>query len=235
VLEYRSGVDGPEAVTAVAVLADRARREIYAFARGQGRPITRDEAAAHLGISRKLAAFHLDKLVAAGLLAATVGQRAGPGRIGRPPKAYEPTDAEIEVSVPARRYDLAAQILLDAVVDADRAGVRAGDAALHAGRRHGVGLGRAARTSLRGGPIGPERTLSLVEQVALDAGYEPVRAGPRVLQLRNCPFSRLTDDSREVVCGVNVALFAGIVEGIGGMVRVELAPWEGHCCVRLTA
>ena len=40
----------------MAALAEHARRELYAFTRSQGRPITRDEAAAHLGISRKLGA-----------------------------------------------------------------------------------------------------------------------------------------------------------------------------------
>jgi predicted ArsR family transcriptional regulator len=234
-LVYGPNVRGQDAVPAVAALADHARREIYAFARRQGRPITRDDAAVQLGISRKLAAFHLDKLVAAGLLAVRTGRLAEPGRIGRPPKAYAPTDAEVEISVPARRYDLVAQILLDAVVDADRSGLRAGEATVQAARHHGAALGRAARIAVRGGPIGPERTLSLVERVAQDTGYEPVRPEPRVLRLRNCPFARLADASREVVCRLNVALFSGIVEGIGGVVDVELAPWEGHCCVRLTA
>jgi predicted ArsR family transcriptional regulator len=226
---------GPEAVTAVAALADAGRRELYAFARRQGRPITRDEAAAHLGISRKLAAFHLDKLVAAGLLTARVGLPSGRGRIGRPPKTYQPSDAEVEVSVPARRYDLAAQILLDAVVTADSTGGRAGEAALEAARRHGEALGQAARSGVRGGPIGPERTLSVVERVATETGFEPVRPQPRVLRLRNCPFSRLADASRDLVCGVNAALFSGIVDGIGGTVTVELAPRAGWCCVELRA
>jgi predicted ArsR family transcriptional regulator len=151
--------------------ADRSSaREIYAWARRQGRPVTRDEAAAHLGFSRKLAAFHLDKLVAAGLLTARVGQPVEPRRVGRPPKTYEPADAEIQVSVPARRYDLVAQILIDAVVQAEAAGVRARDATLLAARSHGADLGRAERTRLRGGAIGPERTLSLVEPLPRMSG-----------------------------------------------------------------
>lgn len=137
--------------------------------------------------------------------------------------------------MPARRDDLVAQILIDAVVQAEAADVRARDATLLAARSHGADLGRAERLRLRGGAIGPERTLSLVEYVATDIGYEPVRSVPRVLRLRNCPFSRLAQASRDVVCGVNVALFSGIVEGIGGTVGVELTPWTGHCCVQLTA
>ncbi len=43
-----------------------------------------------MGISRKLAAFHLDKLVVAGLLKAGYANLSGVRRVGRLPKVYEP-------------------------------------------------------------------------------------------------------------------------------------------------
>src|SRR5438552_241696 len=55
-------------MAAAAVLTDDLRRRMYAFIRRADGPVTRDEVAAEIGISRKLAAFHLDKLAAAGLL-----------------------------------------------------------------------------------------------------------------------------------------------------------------------
>ena len=55
------------AIKAVAALSDDTRRGMYVFIRAARQPVTRDEAAASVGISRKLAAFHLDKLVDAGL------------------------------------------------------------------------------------------------------------------------------------------------------------------------
>ena len=45
---------------AAAILSDDLRRRMYAFIRAARAPVTRDEAAASVGISRKLAAFHLD-------------------------------------------------------------------------------------------------------------------------------------------------------------------------------
>ena len=45
----------------LAALDDPVRRTLYRFARQQGRPVTREETAAEAGISRKLAAFHLDR------------------------------------------------------------------------------------------------------------------------------------------------------------------------------
>jgi hypothetical protein len=53
-------------ISAAAALDDPTRRAMYDFIRRARRPITREEAAAHTDISRKLAAFHLDKMVALG-------------------------------------------------------------------------------------------------------------------------------------------------------------------------
>jgi predicted ArsR family transcriptional regulator len=69
-----------------------------------------------VGISRKLAAFHLDKLVDAGLLRAGYGAPGAVRKVGRRPKVYEPTDNEIRVSIPDRRRELLADLLVEAVL-----------------------------------------------------------------------------------------------------------------------
>ncbi|MFD1051822.1 helix-turn-helix domain-containing protein [Kibdelosporangium lantanae] len=98
-------------IRAVAALDDDLRRRMYTYIRAAGRAVTRDEAAASVGISRKLAAFHLDKLVTAGLLTDHY-ERAG--RVGRAPKVYQPTDVDIRVAIPQRQPDMLASILLGA-------------------------------------------------------------------------------------------------------------------------
>ncbi|HEX5495512.1 MAG TPA: helix-turn-helix domain-containing protein [Mycobacteriales bacterium] len=111
-----------ESIGAVAALSDTLRRRLYDFIRAQSRPVSRDEAAEHVGISRRLAAFHLDKLTRSGLLRSHYGRPAGaPRSPGRAPKLYQPADVEFEVAIPARQYDLIGQILLDAVsaIDGD--------------------------------------------------------------------------------------------------------------------
>src|SRR5438067_412829 len=70
---------------AVVALRDGPRRVMYAFIRRTRRPVTRDEAAASAGISRKLAAFHLDKLVDAGLLRTRREAGGRAGKVGRAP------------------------------------------------------------------------------------------------------------------------------------------------------
>lgn len=112
-----------ESIGAVAALSDSLRRRLYDFIRSQAHPVSRDEAATHVGISRRLAAFHLDKLTRSGLLRSHYGRPEGaPKSPGRAPKLYEPTDAEFEVAIPARHYDLIGQILIDAVTAADDLG-----------------------------------------------------------------------------------------------------------------
>jgi flavin-dependent dehydrogenase len=81
--------------------------------------VSKDEAATALGIPRSVAAFHLDRLVADGLLETEfrrLSGRQGPGA-GRPAKLYRRTQREVSVSLPARQYDLAADLLATAVAE----------------------------------------------------------------------------------------------------------------------
>ena len=89
--------------TGVTALVDPSRRALFDYVRRAGRPVSREAAADAVGISRSLAAFHLDRLVDAGLLRATYAAPAGQPR-GRPPKVYEATDEDVVLTVPDRRY-----------------------------------------------------------------------------------------------------------------------------------
>src|SRR4051794_13958983 len=98
-------------------LSEPTRRRAYeAVQRARG-PLSRAEVAHALDISTRLAAFHLDRLVQEGLLVAhyarPAGRPGGPGA-GRPTKWYTPTADGLEVTVPPRRNDIAARILLRA-------------------------------------------------------------------------------------------------------------------------
>src|SRR5215472_9249640 len=97
---------------AIALLHDPGRRQLYEFVVGQGGEVSRNQAAEAVGMPRPLAAFHLDRLAAAGLLAVSyrrLGVRSGPGA-GRPAKLYRRGGAEHTVSVPPRDYARAALI-----------------------------------------------------------------------------------------------------------------------------
>ena len=106
---------------AVASLADRVRRQAYEVVADRAGAVGRDEVAEALGVGRTLAAFHLDKLVAAGLLEVSYARRSGksgPGA-GRPAKLYHLAAAEHAVSVPPRAYRAAAELLAEALKTAE--------------------------------------------------------------------------------------------------------------------
>jgi predicted ArsR family transcriptional regulator len=202
---------------ALGALADPTRRAVYdVVASGGPALVSRDEVAEALGVGRTLAAFHLDKLVEAGLLEASYARRtgrSGPGA-GRTAKLYRRTESEHTATVPPRAYRGAAEILAEAI---DRAGA---DAALFA----------VARERGRAQAVAGEDIVS-----ALAArGYEPVTSGSTIL-LRNCPFHRLAEDFPPLVCGMNLAMLEGLLDGAGltGW-QARTDPEPGHCCVKLS-
>ena len=231
--QARSEPPADDPVGTVAVLADEQRRRMYAFARRSRRPVTREEAAADAGVSTKLAAFHLDKLVEAGLLRTRYENPGGIRKVGRKPKVYEPTDADIRVSIPERRPDVIAEILIDAVLT-EQPGEDARTAALRTARRRGQDVGAAERARTRPGRLGPERSLSAGEPLLEQYGFEPDRQGPTRLRLLNCPFHQLAARSPDLVCGINHAFLGGLLDGLEATgIDAVLAPRPGQCCVEL--
>jgi len=215
-------------IAGVATLDDPARRKLYAFVAGQGeREVSRDEAAQATALSRGLAGFHLDRLVDEGLLEASfrrLSGRTGPGA-GRPAKLYRRSSKQLDVTVPARRYELAATILADAVDDAAPPAVR--EAVEATARRKGEALATAARARADAAAT----PLHVALQELAGQGFEPERQGER-LRLRNCPFHALTGAHKELVCGMNLALLEGMLAGLAVPdARARLDPQPGMCCV----
>jgi predicted ArsR family transcriptional regulator len=205
-------------LAAIGLLQDPVRRALYGHVVAAGGDVSRNQAAKAVGVQRSLAAFHLDKLVEAGLLEASfrrLGDRRGPGA-GRPAKLYRRAAGEVAASLPPRTYETAAHLLAEAV---DRAGA---DLELQAAaRRAGQAAGRDA------GPA--------IEQLLEARGYEPYRDGGR-LRLRNCPFAHLAHEFPVLVCSMNLALVEGLLEGIGEPAgRAVMDPAPGRCCVAITS
>ena len=223
---------GRQQLAAIALLADELRQRLYRFVAAQPGPVTREQAAAAVGISRKLAAFHLDKLVSAGLLEATApdpaSRRPGPGRA---PKAYQPTAAEVTVSIPERRYDALGDLLAQAIV-ADGPASSTRHTAHQLAHDRGQALGERLRAERRLGRLGPERALTVISELLTACGYAPARAPQLQLVLRNCPFRQLSRRAPELVCRLNQDFLAGLLTGLRtSRIEAVLQPDPTRCCV----
>jgi predicted ArsR family transcriptional regulator len=55
--------------------------------------------------------------------------------------------------------------------------------------------------------------------------------------LSNCPFHALAERHRDLVCGMNLELLSGVIDGAEGadVLAPRLAPQSGYCCVRMKA
>ncbi len=216
--------DLADQMAAITSLAEPLRRALYLHVATQRRPVSRAEAAAAQGVPRTVAAFHLDKLVEAGLLHVSHGRttgRRGPGA-GRPAVLYSRAERQHELSIPPRSYALASRLLADAVEEAgadrllqavaDREGERQG--------RTEAGLATTASPDLE-----------TVAAALGRRGYEPERESDR-LWSRNCPFHELSQANPPVICGMNLALLKGLVRGLGAQtLEVRMDPGFGRCCV----
>jgi predicted ArsR family transcriptional regulator len=222
----------PEGLAALAVLADGVRRRLYLHVAAQPEPVSRDEAAAAVGIGRPLAAHHLDRLVEAGLLSTEYRRRSGrtgPGA-GRPAKLYRPSGEEVRASLPQRRYEVAAELMASAL-ERPSHGLDTLEQVAH---RYGTTLGQEARHRA-GARAGKARRRAAVVSVLTDAGYLPVESAGE-LRLLNCPFHDLAQRHRLVTCDMNRAMLRGLLDGAGlEDVDARLDPQPGTCCVVISA
>lgn len=207
------------AIAAVASIADPVRRALFDLVSRGTEPVGRDEAASALEIPRPTAAFHLDRLVASGLLVVDFQRRTGrtgPGA-GRPAKLYRTARVEVGVSVPERHYDLAAELLSSAIEESDRTAEPIRQALVRVSTQRGRALRRAAGS---------------FAAVLNDTGYEPAddEAGGQVLT--NCPFHQLALSHTATICEANFALLRGAAENEA---QVGFEPAEGRCCVRIVS
>lgn len=212
---------GPRALTWVlSALGEPTRRRAYEAVRQARRPMSRADVAESLGIGIRLAAFHLDKLVDEGLLTAHYarqeGRKGGPGS-GRPPKWYAASPHGFDISVPPRRHDIAAKILLHSISGPEAGGQ---ERVLNEARRCGRSLAEhSAHKEL--------------EPLLADLGYEPRPVPGHCVDLLNCPFHELADEDRGTVCAMNLALLQGVTEVLSGPQIPVPDQRPGFCCVRM--
>ena len=220
-----------ERIAAFSSLADPTRRRLYLHAVSRPEGVGRDEAAEAAGISRGLAAFHLDRLIGDGLLVADYRRltgRSGPGA-GRPAKIYRRSERELSFSVPQRNHELLARLFARAM--SSTTADTSLDALLVAANELGASLGAEARRAA-GARAGRQRLLEAAAGILQENGFEPRAEGDACLVLGNCPFSPLAGEYTDLVCRANLALMQGLVSGLRVKgVEAVLERRPGRCCV----
>ena len=125
--------------------------------------------------------------------------------------------------MPPRDYRGAAELLAE-VVDVTGAEPELQRSA----RSRGAAAGRAARRQAPHAPAGDLVTGALSAQ-----GYQPYQEGAEV-RLRNCPFHVLASRYPPLICGMNLALVEGLLEGAAvTSLQARLDPRPAECCVAL--
>jgi predicted ArsR family transcriptional regulator len=220
----------------LAGLAEPTRRALYLYVQAQRSAVSRDEAAAGVGVPRHRAKFHLDKLVEDGLLEVEFARRTGrqgPGA-GRPAKLYRPAAREFAVTLPQRSYELAGRLMARGITGARDTGRPVAGALGDAAREQGRGL--AAEVLRRAGDDPSPAALLAVARAVLDEQGYATRAEPAGLAFANCPFHALVAEHTDLVCGMNLAIVEGMLGGLPPLpVAAVLDPGAGRCCVRLAA
>lgn len=216
-------------LTPFASLADPQRRRLFIFVASTRRSVGREEAAHALGLTLAAAAFHLDRLVEAGVLAAEYRRppgRSGPGA-GRPAKRYRALRAEYLFSVPERRYEVIAAVLARAVAETEAGSTPIAKAVRRAASTFGFTIG----ASVAACDDDPRDAMTRIADLLDDAGYEP-RLEAGCLKAMNCPFAALVEESGELVCRVNLRLLKGVLKGAGATRLVARpASSDARCCV----
>jgi predicted ArsR family transcriptional regulator len=218
-------------LAAVALLAEPVRRRLYQHVRDRHSPVGRDEAAEAVGISRKLAAFHLDRLADVGLLAVDyrrLSGRVGPGA-GRPAKLYSVAPRPFAVNVPQTGYALAAAIMAAALSQPDLGGD-----GLAAVERVATEVGQRLGSTVRAEHRGAAARREAVERTLDEMGFEPHQRGCELV-MGNCIFAELTESHRELICALNKALVTGLLDGaeLTGLRAASGSTDGGVCCARL--
>ncbi len=196
------------------------------------RGLTAAELGRVLGLHTTTIRFHLDQLVAAGILRS---QFVRSGGAGRPAKRYVVEETELGTVVAGSSegpYQILATLLADALAEGGQEGVSP-----EAAGRDWVRRRMAARAPEGGTPTSAGTPGEWVGKVGAvvdllsEWGYVPDLAvtgqeGDVTLTLHDCPFRDLARVHPDIVCGVHLGLLRGALESAGeDQAGVSLQPF----------
>ncbi|MFP5451531.1 MAG: helix-turn-helix transcriptional regulator [Thermoleophilia bacterium] len=208
-----------------AALGDVTRRRVFFALRSAGAVQTKDDIANAVGIDRRLAGFHLDKLVEYGFATATLDRPTGASGPGRPAKRYAVAHESVLVARPERHYELLAALLLRAT----REGGGASQESLErVGYEYGLQTGLAEVAAGRERPSTDslahalEAVARLLTTMGFSADAEAGSGAGIALRACACPFEELAFDEPGRICGLDRAIWRGMIAAFAPEARVTI-------------
>jgi predicted ArsR family transcriptional regulator len=188
----------------VPALAESGRRRVLELLRSAPEGLSVTDLAARSELHANTVRFHLDRLVAGGLVTREAGQRRGPGR----PRLTFAAVAQPDPASERRSYQLLADMLAGfvAATSPDAAGQAA-----ELGRTWGRYLATRPAPGTR---VTAEEALRELLRVMDDVGFSPwLTDGDHGWQLllRHCPFLEVASAHREVVCSLHLGVIQGVL------------------------
>ncbi|MFH8336884.1 helix-turn-helix transcriptional regulator [Streptomyces sp. AM6-12] len=224
------------------------RRAVLDALRAAPAPLGVTETAARLGIHPNTVRFHLDALVADGLVERRAEPSPGPGR----PRTVYTVRPGMDRGG-ARRYLLLARMLLSRWASADPAEAR--EQAMETGREWGRFLVEPPPPFERPTAEGSvTRLLALLDDLGFEptpdpepragaaaepepgAGADSGAAGGRRIRLGHCPFLELAEEHGALVCPLHLGLIQGALDRLGApLTATRLEPFAepDACCAHL--
>lgn len=207
-------------------LADPTRRHLLRILDDAGTELHPDDLAQRVGLHVNTIRGHLDMLEEAGLVERGAVSRESPGR---PRVVFRSLPRDVR-SPTSEGYRFLAEILASSIQsDNDDPSGRAQDAGRAWGRYLAV---RPAPSAL----VSPARVVEQIVTTLAELGFEPEAdaAGDTTeILLHDCPFREMARTRGNIVCSVHEGLLRGMLEEMGGSVRVDaLEPFvEPSLCI----
>jgi predicted ArsR family transcriptional regulator len=183
--------------------------------------------ATQLGLHTNTVRFHLNRLVAAGLVTREVEEHSGPGR----PRLTFTAVARDAMEGGRRSYKLLADMLAGFIADTSP---DAAAQAVELGRTWGRYLATKPAPATR---VTEEESLRELLHVLDDIGFSPLLAEDDDQQsqvlLRHCPFLEVASAHGEVVCSLHLGVMQGVLLERGALLEAsDLRPFvEPSLCV----
>lgn len=192
------------------------RREVLEVLRTAPAPLGVAETARRMGLHPNTVRFHLDALVADGLVERRTVAPTGPGR----PRTVHTVRPGMD-RAGHRDYRLLARMLLSRWAAADPAGAR--EEAMETGRAWGRFLVDPLPPYE---PATPGRSVAALLDLLNGLGFAPQPEGeerangesgrtPERIRLRHCPFLELAEEQGRLVCPLHLGLMQGALAELG--------------------